>query len=458
MRISCLGGGPAGLYFAISMKLRDPRHHIDLFERNRADDTFGWGVVFSDQTVENLMANDPVSGAVIRDEFAHWDDIDVHVHGQTIRSSGHGFIGIGRKRLLEILQHRARELGVNLHFEQEASPDLDDWSGYDLVIAADGANSRIRTRYEAHFGVDIQLRQNKFFWFGTNKVFEAFTFAFEKTEAGWVWAHAYRFDDPAPGQAASTFIVEMAPDTWAGLGLDRMDQPEAIALCEQLFAKYLDGQALLSNAAHLRGPEAWLQFRRIVCARWDYRNLILLGDAAHTAHFSIGSGTKLALEDAIALAGRLATDGDLAAYEAARALDVAKLQRTARTSQEWFERAALMVGAQEPIQLTASLLTRSRQITHGNLKKRDPAFVEGLDRWFAERAGVTIVSKRPPPPMFTPFRLRGLELANRVVVSPMCQYSAEDGMPGDWHLVHLGSRAVGGAALVMAEMTDVSRE
>ncbi|HYJ29559.1 MAG TPA: FAD-dependent monooxygenase, partial [Allosphingosinicella sp.] len=297
MRIACLGGGPAGLYFAISMKLRAPAHEIDLFERNRADDTFGWGVVFSDQTVENLMANDPVSGAVIAGEFAHWDDIDVHIHGTTIRSSGHGFIGIGRKRLLAILQERAQALGVRLHFEHEASPRLEDWAEYDLVIAADGANSRIRSAYEEHFGVDVQVRKNKFFWFGTEKVFEAFTFAFEQTEAGWVWAHAYRFGDDL-----STFIVEMAPDTWAGLGLDRMDQAEAIALCERIFERYLDGRALMSNAAHLKGPEAWLQFRRIICEHWSHRNLILLGDAAHTAHFSIGSGTKLALEDAIKLA------------------------------------------------------------------------------------------------------------------------------------------------------------
>jgi anthraniloyl-CoA monooxygenase len=225
-------------------------HEIDLFERNRADDTFGWGVVFSDQTVENLLANDPVSGAVIRDEFAHWDDIEVHIHGETIRSSGHGFIGIGRKRLLNILQERARQLGVRLHFEREASADLDDWQDYDLVIAADGANSRIRSAYEPHFGVDVQVRRNKFFWYGTAKVFDAFTFAFEQTQAGWVWAHAYRFDD-----ALSTFIVEMAPETWSKLGLDRMDQPEAIALCERIFARYLDGPCSAVQRAASAGPQ-----------------------------------------------------------------------------------------------------------------------------------------------------------------------------------------------------------
>jgi len=456
MRIACLGGGPAGLYFAISMKLRDAAHRVDLFERNRADDTFGWGVVFSDQTVENLMANDPVSGAVIAGEFAHWDDIDVHIHGETIRSSGHGFIGIGRKRLLAILQERAGALGVALHFEHEASSDLDDWAGYDLVIAADGANSRIRDRYAPHFDVDIQLRRNKFFWFGTHKVFEAFTFAFEQTEAGWVWAHAYRFDDDL-----STFIVEMDPDTWAGLGLDAMDQPDAIALCERIFAKYLDGHALMSNARHLPGPQAWLQFRRIVCGRWSHDKLILLGDAAHTAHFSIGSGTKLALEDAIKLAEvlnrpGLGRDEALAEYQAERNLEVLKLQNSARNSTEWFETLDRYLHF-EPIQFAYSLLTRSQRVSHENLRLRDKGWLEGVERWFQSNAQGRAVNE-PAPPMFAPFRLRGLELANRVVVSPMAMYSAEEGAPNDFHLVHYGARAQGGAGLVYTEMTCVSAE
>jgi len=456
MRIACLGGGPAGLYFAISMKLRDPAHQIDLFERNRPDDTFGWGVVFSDQTVENLMANDPLSGSVIRDEFAHWDDIDVHIHGQTIRSSGHGFIGIGRKRLLNILQDRARELGVDLHFEHEASPDLADWSDYDLVIAADGANSRIRTRYEEHFGVDIQVRQNKFFWFGTAKVFDAFTFAFEETEAGWVWAHAYRFDDDL-----STFIVEMAPDTWERLGLDRMDQPEAIALCERIFAKYLDGHSLMSNAAHLKAPEAWLQFRRIICDRWSYQNLILLGDAAHTAHFSIGSGTKLALEDAIKLAEVLNRPGlsrerALEEYREERNLEVLKLQNSARNSTEWFETLDRYLHF-EPIQFAYSLLTRSQRVSHENLRLRDRPWLESVERWFQSKAMGTPVND-PAPPMFAPYKLRDMKLVNRVVVSPMAMYSAQEGTPTDFHLVHYGTRAQGGAGLVYTEMTCVSPE
>src|SRR5215210_3648042 len=279
------------------MKLRDPSHNIEIFERNAPGVTFGWGVVFSDQTVENLTANDPQSAKIIAEEFAHWDDIDVHYRGTCITSGGHGFIGIGRKRLLEILQDRARELGVVLHFDSECDPADPKWRGYDLVIASDGANSRFRDANPDAFGVDVDVRANKFVWLGTSKVFDAFTFAFEETGHGWIWAHAYRF---APD--CSTFIVECTEEVWRNLGFDRMDQPEALALCEGLFAKYLDGHALMSNAAHLAGPAVWLNFRRIKCERWSSANVILLGDAAHTAQFSIGSGTKLALEDAIKLA------------------------------------------------------------------------------------------------------------------------------------------------------------
>ncbi|MGQ2941266.1 MAG: bifunctional salicylyl-CoA 5-hydroxylase/oxidoreductase [Blastomonas fulva] len=455
MKIGCVGGGPAGLYFAISMKLHNPDHVIDVYERNRPHDTFGWGVVFSDQTVDNLMANDPVSGATIRDEFTHWDDIDVHIHGECIRSSGHGFIGIGRKRLLAILQQRARDLGIGLHFEHEASTDPADWAKFDLVIAADGANSRIRTAHVEHFDVDIQVKKNKFFWFGTAKQFDAFTFAFEKTEAGWVWAHAYRFDD-----RLSTFIVEMAPETWTGLGLDTMDQPEAIALCEKLFAKHLDGNALMSNATHLPGPQAWLNFRRIITGQWSYDKFVLLGDAAHTAHFSIGSGTKLALEDAIKLAEVLNRPGlsradALAEYQAERSIEVLKLQNSARNSTEWFETLDRYLPF-APIQFTYSLLTRSQRVSHENLRLRDQAWLEGVERWFQAQAPGG--RDTGAPPMFAPFRLRELELANRIVVSPMAMYSATDGTPGDFHFVHYGTRAQGGAGLVYTEMTCVSPE
>ena len=454
MRIACIGAGPAGLYFAISLKLRNPRHEVHVFERNAEGVTFGWGVVFSDQTVENIMANDPVSGRTITDEFAHWDDIDVHIHGQCVRSSGHGFIGIGRKRLLEILSRRARELDVQIHYETECSPQLADWDEWDLVIAADGANSRFREAHADEFGVDIQERANRFIWLGTSKTFDAFTFAFEKTEAGWIWAHAYLFADDC-----STFIVECSEDTWRGLGFDRMDQADAIAQCERIFAKYLDGHALLSNAAHLSGPASWLKFRRIICERWHYDKVILLGDAAHTAHFSIGSGTKLALEDAIKLADVLDRPGldrasALAEYQAERNLEVLKLQNSARNSTEWFETVERYLDF-EPWQFAYSLLTRSQRISHENLRVRDKGWLEGTEARFWERE---TGEAKPAPPMFAPFKLREMSIQNRIVVSPMATYSAVDGTPNDFHLVHLGARAQGGAGLVFTEMTCVSPE
>jgi anthraniloyl-CoA monooxygenase len=454
MKIACAGGGPAGLYFAISMKLRDPAHEIHVFERNAEGVTFGWGVVFSDQTVENLMANDPVSGRVISAEFAHWDDIDVHIRGETITSSGHGFIGIGRKRLLEILVERARALGVVIHFNAECDPADPKWADYDLVIAGDGANSRFRDSDPAAYGVDIEVRANKFVWLGTPRVFEAFTFAFEETEAGWIWAHAYRF-----AEDCSTFIVECSEETWRCLGFDRMDQPEAIAACERIFAKYLDGQPLLSNSRHLNGPAMWLNFRRIKCERWSSGNVILLGDAAHTAHFSIGSGTKLALEDAIKLAEVLNRPGlSLAAaldeYRDERNLEVLKLQNSARNSTEWFETLDRYLHF-EPLQFAYSLLTRSQRISHENLRLRDRAWLEGVERWFWERAGVPGKSAAP---MFAPFQLRDMRVENRITVSPMATYSAADGVPNDFHLVHYGERALGGAGLLFTEMTCVSPE
>ena len=454
MKIACIGGGPAGLYFAISMKLRDPAHVVHVFERNPRGVTFGWGVVFSDQTVENLMANDPKSARTIADEFAHWDDIDVHIRGECIRSSGHGFIGIGRMRLLEILQDRAAELGAELSFESECDPDDPKWAEYDLVIASDGINSRVRDRFADAFGVDVDQRANRFVWLGTSKVFDAFTFAFEETEAGWVWAHAYRF---APD--CSTFIVECSEQTWRGLGFDTLDQADAIARCETIFAKYLDGHALISNAAHLPGPAVWLNFRRIKCERWSHGKFILLGDAAHSAHFSIGSGTKLALEDAIKLADvlnrpALGQEAALFEYHAERSLEVLKLQNSARNSTEWFETLERYLHF-EPLQFAYSLLTRSQRISHENLRLRDKDWLEGVERWFWERAGVT---GKTAAPMFAPFRLREMSLENRITVSPMAMYSAVDGTPGDFHFVHLAERALGGAGLVFTEMTCVSPE
>jgi len=380
MRIACVGGGPAGLVFAISMKLRDPRHDIVVFERNDAGDTFGWGVVFSDQTMENLRANDPVSADQIEAGFAHWDDIDVHIHGQTITSSGHGFVGIGRKRLLNILQDRARKLGVRLDFRTEVEPTPELFAAYDLVLACDGANSKLRKAFEPDFGVDIDIRPNKYIWLGANKAFDAFTFAFEQTEHGWIWAHAYKFDD-----GASTFIVECSEATWRAAGFDTMSQDETCRAAEKLFAKYLDGATLDTNSEHLRGS-AWLNFPRIVCNTWTSGNLILMGDAAHTAHFSIGSGTKLAIEDAILLAevlhGGKPLAEALAEYHDKRQVEVLKLQNAARNSTEWFENIDRYANL-DPLQFTYSLLTRSQRVSHENLRVRDKAFLHRVETWFA---------------------------------------------------------------------------
>jgi len=456
MRIACLGGGPAGLYFAILMKLRDPAHEIVVIERNKPFDTFGWGVVFSDQTMDNLRRNDLISAEAIHAEFAHWDDIDVHFKGRTISSGGHGFIGIGRKKLLNILQDRALELGIELAFEREISEeDIARMAGeYDLVIASDGLNSKTRKLYEDVFQPDVEIRRNKFIWLGTHKVFDAFTFIFEQVEGHWVWVHAYKFDPQT-----STFIVECGPEAWEALGFDKMTTEETIARCEQIFAKYLDGQKLMSNARHLRGS-AWLNFPRISCAHWYKDNIILMGDAAHTAHFSIGSGTKLALEDAIDLAAMLHQGKPLPElleeYQESRRVEVLKLQSAARNSTEWFEAVERYVGL-DPEQFAYSLMTRSQRISHENLRLRDRSWLEGLEGWYAERAALPAGNMRVPP-MFTPFTLRGMTLKNRIVVSPMCMYSAKDGVPNDFHLVHYGARAQGGAGLIYTEMTDVSAE
>ncbi|RZJ01428.1 MAG: bifunctional salicylyl-CoA 5-hydroxylase/oxidoreductase [Brevundimonas sp.] len=450
--IAIAGAGPGGLYLAISLKLRNPALDVIVHERNRPDDTFGWGVVFSDQTLANLKANDPETAGIIEAAFVHWDDIDVHIHGRTIRSGGHGFAGIGRQKLLNILHERARSLGVDLRFEDEVA-DIRALPA-DVVVAADGLNSRTRNEAPEVFGVDIDVRTNKYIWLGTKQAFDAFTFAFVETPHGWIWAHAYQFE---PG--ASTFIVECAEATWRGLGFDAMDQDQTCRAAEGLFADWLGGHALMSNAKHLRGS-AWLNFPRVACSNWRDGKVVLLGDAAHTAHFSIGSGTKLAFEDAIRLAEALTNAGDLddalAAYETERRVEVLKLQSAARNSTEWFETVDRYVGL-DPVQFAYSLLTRSQRVSHENLRLRDRDFLTGVERWFAEGAGAPHTDE-PPAPMFAPLRLRGLTLPNRVVVSPMCMYSADDGTVGDFHLVHLGGRALGGAGLVFTEMTDVSAD
>lgn len=460
MKIVCIGGGPAGLYFALLMKLQDASHDITVVERNRPYDTFGWGVVFSDQTLGNLQRADAKSAAQILDAFNHWDDIEVHIRGQVVRSGGHGFCGIGRKRLLNILQARCEEEGVKLVFETDVQDDA-AYADADLIIASDGLNSRIRTKYAATYQPDIDTRRCRFVWLGTHKLFEAFTFAFEETEHGWFQAHAYRFDDNT-----STFIVETPEEVWRKAGLDTMEKEDAIAYCERLFAKYLDGNKLISNAAHLRGSAQWIRFPRVVCRHWVHTNahgtpVVLMGDAAHTAHFSIGSGTKLALEDSIELARSISQypgdlKGALEHYEAVRSVEVLRIQNAARNSTEWFENVARY--ARLPTeQFAYSLLTRSQRISHENLRQRDKRYLEQFEDWIAEQAGAPRAPEHGPvPPMFTPFTVRGVTLKNRVVVSPMAQYSCVDGQPADYHLVHLGARAMGGAGLVMAEMTCVS--
>jgi anthraniloyl-CoA monooxygenase len=460
MKIVCIGGGPAGLYFTLLMKKLDASHDVTVVERNRPYDTFGWGVVFSDQTLGNLQAADTPTAKEILGAFNHWDDIEVNIRGRKIRSGGHGFCGIGRKRLLNILQRRCEELGVKLVFETDVQGD-EQFPEADLIIASDGLNSRIRTKYAASYEPDIDLRKCRFVWLGTHKKFEAFTFAFEETEHGWFQAHAYQFDGDT-----STFIVETPEDVWLKAGIDKMEKEESIEFCEKLFAKYLDGHKLMSNASHLRGSAQWIRFPRVVCKTWVHHNgrapVVLMGDAAHTAHFSVGSGTKLALEDSIELARCIGRNDDLTQalndYEAVRSVEVLKIQNAARNSTEWFENVARYVNL-PPEQFAYSLLTRSQRISHENLRVRDKGYVEGYEDWIAQRSGLHgAPAQHAVPPMFTPFTLRGMTLKNRVVVSPMAQYSCVDGVPGDYHLVHLGSRAMGGAGLVFVEMTCPSAD
>jgi anthraniloyl-CoA monooxygenase len=469
MNILCIGGGPAGLYFALLMKKQRPDSRVVVVERNRAFDTFGWGVVLSDQTLQNLRAADAPSAQRIGDALNHWDDIEVFFKGRAMRSSGHGFCGIGRKQLLNILQERCQDIGVELVFEVDVQDDQALAAQYlaDLVIASDGLNSRIRIRYADTFHPDVNLRECRFVWLGTHKRFDAFTFCFERTEHGWFAAHAYKFNEDT-----STFIVETPQTVWQAHGLDAMSQEDATAFCEKLFAKYLDDHALMTNAAHLRGSANWIRFPRVMCKTWVHHEtiqgkrvpIVLMGDAAHTAHFSIGSGTKLALEDAIDLAREFehayacskassAVDWGqiLQDYEARRSVEVLKIQNAARNSTEWFENVERYSGM-EIEQFYYSLLTRSQRISHENLRVRDAAWLQGYEAWFAN------TKQDAPPPMLTPLSVRGVTLKNRIIVSPMAMYSAIDGVPQDFHLVHLGARALGGAAMVMVEMTSPTDE
>jgi anthraniloyl-CoA monooxygenase len=453
VRVAIVGAGPAGLYLAILLKRDNPDHRVTVFERNRLEDTFGFGVVFSDETLENVAAADPDTNRAMAAAAAHWDDIEVHYRGTVTRSTGHRFSGVARTTLLELLAGRARRLGVEFQPQCEIR-DPAECGPADLVVAADGAASLLRERLADQFRPALDWRQNRFVWLGTTRAFPAFTFYFKPSPVGLWRCHAYQY---APGR--STFIVEAREPTWKASGLAEQDEPATVAYLEQLFREELQGHRLLANRS------IWRRFPTVRNGCWRAGNVVLLGDAAHTAHFSVGSGTKLAMEDAIALAEALTPGGPipdaLAGYEASRRPAVESLQRAAQASLEWFE-SVERYQELEPLQFAFTLLTRSLRITHENLRLRDPALVARVDRWFAGEAtrqsGAAVPLDPPPPPLFTPYRLRDLVLPNRVVVSSMCQYRAEDGLPNDWHLVHLGSRAIGDAGLVMTEMTDVSRE
>lgn len=492
MRVVCVGGGPAGLYFSILLKKAAPDAQVTVLERNRPEDTFGFGVVFSDATMENLAAADPASWQAIRGGFYRWDDIHIHYRGELLTSTGHGFAGMSRRQLLTILSDRARALGVETRFGVEVdSPDA--WRDADLVLAADGVHSAIRERHEQSFEPRIDLRPNRFVWLGTTCPFEAFTFDFVRNQHGLWRLHAYQYEprhaDPDDPEPVSTFIVECRSETFDRSGLDPDDETATVAYCEELFAERLDGHRLVPNKS------IWRRFPTVRNACWRHENIVLVGDAAHTAHFSVGSGTKLAMEDAIALvnalvredviggAGPAALDRALTAYERERRPEVESLQRAAQASLQWFEETERYFD-EEPVRFGFSLLTRSLRISHEDLRERDPDYVARIDAWFAERAAaqseVPVKAmfdlprrqaprrysdardyperSQPVPPMFTPFRLRDLLLANRVVMSAMCQYSATDGTPDDWHFQHLASRAVGGVGLIVTEMTDVSEQ
>lgn len=444
MRIAVIGGGPAGLYFAILMQRDHPQARITVVERNQADDTFGFGVVFSDQTLEAFEKADPASYRAITDAFAYWDDIEIQAKGATHRIGGNGFCGCSRRTLLLLLQARARELGVELVFGREAQPE--DFPDADLIVAADGINSAVRERFRDHFQPSLDLRPNRFAWMGSTRPFDAFTFFFKERPEGIFIAHCYQYE-----ANASTWVLETDPETFARAGLEGMTEAQSAAFMEDVFAEELQGHRLLTNRSN------WRRFPALRCARWSKDNLVLLGDAKASAHFSIGSGTKLAMEDAIALHAAFAGGGDtldcIARFEAARRTEVEKTQHAADVSLVWFEHVRRFWGM-HPTRFAFGVMTRSKAITWENLALRAPDFVAETQAVFAEEARAAgLPARDDTPPMFQPFRLRGMELANRVVVSPMCQYSARDGLPDDWHLVHYGSRAAGGAGLIFTEMT-----
>ena len=452
MKVTVIGAGPGGLYFALLAKKAWPRWDITVYERNRPDDTFGFGVVFSDQTLDTFKAYDAVTYERIRRRFAYWGDVDVVYKGRVMRSGGNGFCGCSRVALLNILQDRARELGVQMRFQREVE-GLDEFPGSDLIVVADGINSKIRSKHESHFQPSVDLRPNKFTWLGSTKPLDAFKYYFRETPEGIILAHCYQYE-----AERSTWVIETDEATWRNFGFDRMGEAEMLPVIERVFAEELEGHALIANRS------LWRNFPNIVNRTWVMDNAVLVGDAKATAHFSIGSGTKLAMEDAIALFEAFrknqSVSSALKVYDTARREEVEKTQHAANVSLSWFEHMK-RYWDMEPQQFAFGVMSRSKQITWENLELRDPRFIEEIHKWFAQKVkaqGFDIDLASPPVPMFTPFRLRDMVVENRVVVSPMDQYSALDGVPGDWHFVHLGSRAVGGAGLLYVEMTCPSPE
>ena len=454
MNIVCLGGGPAGLYFAITLKLLNPAHAITVLERGRRDDASGKGVILPEETLSSLASNDPVTAAAIQSHVVRWNDLAVRILGERVVSTGHGFCGIRRRRLLQLLQERALQLGVRIRFETVADNPGALAKRYDLVVASDGVRSRVRDAYREHFRPVVDCGPFRFGWLGTHQKFDdAFTFMFEQTECGWVWAHGYQFD-----ASTAAFVVECHDATWEALGFESMSQAESLAVCERIFAEHLEGCSLMGGPDRVEGS-IWLKSSHVRCESWSHRNVVLLGDAAATTHFSVPAGIRLAIEGAVALAQALVENATLeeafASYEHRHRMSVERHQSAARSSMAWFDGVGRHAGL-DPVQFTYSLLTRSQQTGHENLRQRDPRWIESAERWFQERAGARHNAVRTP--MFAPFALRDLRLENRVVVAPMGQYKAVDGVPGDWHLVHYAERAKGGAGLVTTEMSAVSPE
>ncbi len=432
MKIACIGGGPAGLYLGILVKRSSPEHDVVVYERNRPDDTFGFGVVFSDATLGHLAAADPETHQQITDQFARWDDIEIHVGGEVLRSTGHGFCGLERKTLLQILQTRAEHLGVRIEYEHPIK-SLSEITA-DVIVACDGVASWVRDALASELRPQVDVRPNKFVWLGTTVPYRAFTFLFKETPHGLFRVHAYRYHD-----RGSTFIVECRDATWRAAGFQTADEDGTVRILGEIFADELGGHPLIKNRS------IWRNFPTVRCEKWHTGNVVLLGDAAHTAHFSIGSGTKLAMEDSIALRDELlgarAIPDALAAYEARRRPEVEALQAAAQASLEWFEGTERYL-RMAPVQFTHSLMTRSLRVSHASVAKRDPHLARGVERLLAATVGLT--SDPPPPPTALPVALGSRRAPSRIMVAP-----ASGVVPDDDQLVALGGAAAAGAGLVV---------